>query len=205
MCHGSRDAMAATGSAPCGWLLLTGRDNTCKYNPAGFHGAFNVSRACGMDIAHACPRVENFRKKWEVGEKSGAEFRTCPDLDNSSCGIIIFCDWSLTRISWFFRDTAKRRFVFIANGLFNDGTRPSYAVTTRGKTSLSTRPFEYRKYFAFQFNPFNLFSTELYKFSTGSLMFSSRWNRKIRILNNFNLNPWILDRNNWYSGREDRK
>lgn len=95
MCHGSRDAMAATGSAPCGWLLLTGRDNTCKYNPAGFHGAFNVSRACGMDIAHACPRVENFRKKWEAGEKSGAEFRTCPDLDNSSCGIIIFCDWSL--------------------------------------------------------------------------------------------------------------
>lgn len=45
-----------------GRWLLSGRDNTCKYNPAGFHGAFNVSRACGMDIARAYPRVENFQK-----------------------------------------------------------------------------------------------------------------------------------------------
>lgn len=51
--------MATTGNA---LQLLSRQDNTCKYNPAGFHGAFNVSRACGMDIARArnsaCVRTE---------------------------------------------------------------------------------------------------------------------------------------------------
>lgn len=88
-CHGSRDAMAATGSAR--WLL-TGRDNTCKYNPAGFHGAFNVSRACGMDIAHACPRVENFQKI-RVGEKTIA----VPN-SNLSGSISVFVGFSFLQL-----------------------------------------------------------------------------------------------------------
>lgn len=88
-CHGSRDAMAATGSAR--WLL-TGRDNTCKYNPAGFHGAFNVSRACGMDIAHACPRVENFQKI-RVGKKTIA----VPN-SNLSGSISVFVGFSFLQL-----------------------------------------------------------------------------------------------------------
>lgn len=127
--------MAATGSAR--WLL-TGRDNTCKYNPAGFHGAFNVSRACGMDIAHACPRVENFQKI-RVGKKTIA----VPN-SNLSGSISVFVGfsflqlifrnqlWLATKIwtPWFVRNW--KMFVFIA-GLLNDGTRPSYIVATRGR------------------------------------------------------------------------
>ena len=45
---------AAARDRKCPVARLSQRDNTCKYNPAGFHGAFNVSRACGMDIARSC-------------------------------------------------------------------------------------------------------------------------------------------------------
>lgn len=69
---------AAARDRKCPVARLSQRDNTCKYNPAGFHGAFNVSRACGMDIARSCDTCARLYTKFS-GPK-GKPYRALPDL-----------------------------------------------------------------------------------------------------------------------------
>lgn len=94
------------------WAPLSGRDNTCKYNPAGFHGAFNVSRACGMDIAHACPRVENFQKMRgrEKDHRIGLEYAELLPGSITFFGGIIICNWFFATTKRKYGDVWPRRF-----------------------------------------------------------------------------------------------
>lgn len=50
------------------------QDNRCKYNLAGFHGAFNVSRAYKMDSVCWCSCIDVAVKSYMLYRKSKVKF-----------------------------------------------------------------------------------------------------------------------------------